>query len=487
MTSITSTNATNFSTLIESRYQVMTGIASSSNGAIIYISIYGVSNTGVIKSTDYGATWNIVNSNSNSFTSIVCSSDGTIVYLAALGDGLYKSINSGTSWNKVTFYPNDSLPDILGQNPETNDYHFNGYALSNIYQIACDASGSKLIMTTNATASIYQSIDGGITWSFIYATPGYATAPNTYTSVASNGDGTILYAALNNITTKKIIVSKDSGVTWSNLNTYGIYGPFLTLATNSYGDFVFAVDGNSHLNIFYPTHADKAVLIPSSGNTLVALGIYNNGNNVYISQNSYQSIINGAVVQYSIVNKYLPGQSPTIPCFKEDSKILCYNIQEKKEKYVKIQDIRKGDLVKTVLNGYIPVDVIGTTKIYNSSDIKNPNKLYKCSIQKYPELFEDLYITGYHAILVKKITENQRKKIKELMGDVYVTDKNYRLIACLDDRAESYLKEGEFSIWHFALENDDYYMNYGIYANGLLVESSSKRYMKEHSGMKFIE
>jgi hypothetical protein len=28
-----------------------------------------------------------------------------------------------------------------------------------------------------------------------------------------------------------------------------------------------------------------------------------------------------------------------------------------------------------------------------------------------------------------------------------------------------------------ALENDDYYMNYGIYANGLLVESTSKRFM----------
>ena len=38
-----------------------------------------------------------------------------------------------------------------------------------------------------------------------------------------------------------------------------------------------------------------------------------------------------------------------------------------------------------------------------------------------------------------------------------------------------------------ALENDNYYMNYGIYANGLLVETCSKRYLKELSNMTLIE
>jgi hypothetical protein len=38
-----------------------------------------------------------------------------------------------------------------------------------------------------------------------------------------------------------------------------------------------------------------------------------------------------------------------------------------------------------------------------------------------------------------------------------------------------------------ALENDDYYMNYGIYANGLLVETCSKRFMKELSSMTLLE
>jgi hypothetical protein len=34
---------------------------------------------------------------------------------------------------------------------------------------------------------------------------------------------------------------------------------------------------------------------------------------------------------------------------------------------------------------------------------------------------------------------------------------------------------------------EDYYMNYGIYANGLLVETCSQRYLKKLSGMEIIE
>jgi hypothetical protein len=113
--------------------------------------------------------------------------------------------------------------------------------------------------------------------------------------------------------------------------------------------------------------------------------------------------------------------------------------------------------------------------------------LYTCSQEKYPEVFEDLIITGCHSILVDDITEDERKEITELTGKIYVTENKYRLIACLDKRDEPYEQEGIHNIWHLALENNNYYTNYGIYANGLLVESCSKRMMKEYSGMELIE
>jgi hypothetical protein len=173
-------------------------------------------------------------------------------------------------------------------------------------------------------------------------------------------------------------------------------------------------------------------------------------------------------------------------CFLEGSRILC--LLDNQEKYVPVEKIRKGTLVKTLSSGYKPVDMIGHAKVYNSGDsARIKNRLFRCSKKNYPELFEDLIITGCHSILVGDITEEQRAKSIEYNNDIYITENRYRLIACLDDRADPYEVEGDHPIWHLALENDDIYMNYGIFANGLLVETASKRMMKEYSGMELLE
>ena len=176
-----------------------------------------------------------------------------------------------------------------------------------------------------------------------------------------------------------------------------------------------------------------------------------------------------------------------IPCFKEGTKILCLNPQMKEE-YIPIQNIRKGYLIKTLKNGFVPVAMIGKSRIENPGNKERiKNCLYKCSKQKYSDLFEDLYITGCHSILVDYLTEPQWNKTVDSLGKIFKTDDKYRLMAYLDDNAEPYEGSGTYTIWHLALENTDYYMNYGIYANGLLVESTSKRYMKELSGMELMD
>ena len=58
--------------------------------------------------------------------------------------------------------------------------------------------------------------------------------------------------------------------------------------------------------------------------------------------------------------------------------------------------------------------------------------------------------------------------------------------ACVDDRTKIFEEEGVHTIWHFSLENDNYYANYGVYANGLLVETTSNRMMVELSGMTLV-
>jgi hypothetical protein len=171
------------------------------------------------------------------------------------------------------------------------------------------------------------------------------------------------------------------------------------------------------------------------------------------------------------------------PCFKENTKILTNN------GYVAVQKLRTGDLVKTLLNGYVPINMVGKRQLSHLKlEDRIADQLYKCSKENYPDVFEDLVITGCHSILVDDFaSRRQREKTIELTGNTYVTDRKYRLPACADERATVYENVGDYMIYHIALDNEDYYGNYGIYANGLLVESCSKRYLKELSKMELIE
>jgi surface protein len=221
------------------------------------------------------------------------------------------------------------------------------------------------------------------------------------------------------------------------------------------------------------TPSDPSANTIVTGNTGLVAG--NNMIDIVLSSNTYS--------QTFYISVYNP--SKPIICFLEGSKILCFI--DKKEVYVPIENIGRGTLVKTSLNGYKMVDMIGHSKMYNpGNSLHSKNRLYKCSPKNYPELSEDLIITGCHSILVDELTDEQCERSIEYTGKIYVTEKKYRLISCLDPRAEPYTEEGIHTIWHLALENNNYYMNYGIYANGLLVETTSKRMMKELSGMELV-
>jgi hypothetical protein len=178
-------------------------------------------------------------------------------------------------------------------------------------------------------------------------------------------------------------------------------------------------------------------------------------------------------------------QNVPLTCFGENTKIMCF--VDGREQELMVQDIRNGVLVKTFKSGYKPVCMIGTNKMNNpGNDERIKERLYICKKEKYPELTEDLIITGCHSILLDKITDEQRVSLLKEMGDIYVTEGKYRLTAAMDERAEPYNCAGEFNIYHFALEHDIYVANYGVYANGLLVESCSKRYLAEIANMTML-
>lgn len=176
---------------------------------------------------------------------------------------------------------------------------------------------------------------------------------------------------------------------------------------------------------------------------------------------------------------------PIIICFKENTKILTNN------GYRPIQDLKKGDLVKTLRDGFKPITMIGKRSIFHEATKERiKNQLYQCSQNEYPEIFESLVITGCHSILVENskevVNEEQIKKVIEINGNIYLTDDKLRLPACVDEKTSVYEIPGNYTIYHLSLEHNDYLMNYGIYANGLLVETCSERNLKELSTMELI-
>ena len=187
---------------------------------------------------------------------------------------------------------------------------------------------------------------------------------------------------------------------------------------------------------------------------------------------------------YSSATKIYAGPYPIPPparCFKDGTYILCKTIQNDQERLeqIKVQDLKVGTLVKTKYDGFKPIVKIISSVIKNNPNYKdgtnpyNKDQLYTCSVNRFDDLFEDLIITGSHSILVFPITDKQKEDICGLLGELYVTDHKYRLPACLDERCVVYPEEGDFTIYHFALEKDCKLSNYGVFANGLLVETAS--------------
>ena len=178
---------------------------------------------------------------------------------------------------------------------------------------------------------------------------------------------------------------------------------------------------------------------------------------------------------------------PAAPCFLEGTTILCQ--MDGVETYVPVENLRKDTLVKTSLDGFKKVAMIGKGNIQNPGHAeRTENRLYKCSPSKYPQLTDNLFVTGCHSILEFPITDKQKEDTITHLGQLFVTDKKYRLMACVDERAEPWTAEGLYTIWHFALEHADDGMNYGVYANGgLLVETCAIRTLKNRSNMSFVQ
>ena len=89
-------------------------------------------------------------------------------------------------------------------------------------------------------------------------------------------------------------------------------------------------------------------------------------------------------------------------------------------------------------------------------------------------------MTGNHSILVDNLTDKEQEDTIKLLNQIYKIDDKYRLMTFFDEKAEIVHETGLFNIYNLALTSKDIYTNYGIYADGLLVESCSMDKIVRH-------
>ena len=457
-------------------------------------------NGGLYYSSDRGKNWRQGNVTSGTFYSIFM--DQSVNAIAGSNNGLWYSSNSGFNWNKSltgsynSVFMDESGNAIAGSTTASSKglYYSSdrgkNWTQSNVtsgafYSVVMDQSVNAIAVSG---IGAYYSSNRGRTWTISNITN--LTDGTPYSVVMDQSVNAIVGLYGNG----GLYYSSNRGRTWtiSNITT----GYFNQVFLNNYGNAVAVenVGGGIYYSsdrgkLWYPSNVTDgsftSVFMNENGDCIAGsyTGLWYSSDfgHIWYPTNvttSIQSVFmdkKGNRLAVGVATYYYTA----LVCFKEGTKILT------DKGYLPIQDLKKGDLVKTV-NNFIPIHAIGKREIYHpAAQNREKDQLYKCSPEHFP-VFEDLMITGCHSILVDEFKEGEREKTIEINGDAYVTEKKYRLPACVDERTTVYETPGTYTIYHFALENDDWCNNYGVYANGLLVESCSIYYLKELANMELI-
>ena len=153
--------------------------------------------------------------------------------------------------------------------------------------------------------------------------------------------------------------------------------------------------------------------------------------------------------------------SGTIPCFGEGTQIL--TIENEEEKYVAVEKLVEGSIVKTYKHGPRKI-----AKIVSGSFINDPQEPKRCmyKLPKTDAMTDDLILTGGHAVLVDESPKGLQFKI----DDKYLSfAENNADFVKVDDRQI-------YKYFNFSMENDgDKDRRFGVWANGVLCETPSEK------------
>ena len=327
------------------------------------------------------------------------------------GNGLFVAVaRSGTN-NRVM-----TSPDGINWTSRVSAANSNWFSVT---------YGSGIFVAVAPFSSVMVSSDG-ITWSL-------KSAPSRAWNGVTFGNG--LFVAVSYTGTGDRIMTSPNGTTWTLRNspadnywravTYG-NGLFVSVAVNGTNLVMTSNNGINWTLRNTPVGSWFSVIF---GNSLfVSVGF---GNAMYGVDNS---------------------------CYLKGSLILTAN-----NTYIPIEDLKKGDLIKTYKHGDIKIHGVGKKMVCNAKT-KNLYSLYH-------NKKNNLTITGGHSLLVDSITKEQEEKQLDLLFNEKIEDK-YCLLSCFSEDFELLEPDNkEMEIYHLCLENEDVNFHYGIWANDILSDS----------------
>ena len=160
------------------------------------------------------------------------------------------------------------------------------------------------------------------------------------------------------------------------------------------------------------------------------------------------------------------------PCFNQGTKILYLN-KNLADEYIVVENLRRGDLVKTFKHGYRKIDMIGKNSMINNPDKYN-SCMYKMIKTEENGLTEDLILTGDHSILVDDLGVYQKMN-EYIFKSTPMIDGKYLLLVSISKEFTKMLDNNVYTYYHFILENnDDDNERFGVWADGVLTETPSK-------------
>ena len=282
------------------------------------------------------------------------------------------------------------------------------------------------------------------------------TMTNTY--IVYTNDYSTIY---NN--TGYLIQNNNGGGTVSNL--YTNLSSFSMVLHNYSTPIISSNINNSYTWTSPPTFSE-----PSAWNSSVSpylLNVFKNG-----------PFLSSVYTAYNISPSFIP---PPV-CFNKGTLILTYGgAEEVKDVWKPVENLKKGDLVKTYLHGYRRIDTIISSEIENNYD-----SLFECMyrLPKTKDMTEDLIVSGGHSIMEDELPQNVLEMYEMNNwfdgGKDSMIDDKHMVLACLSDKFEKIQNSDTFEIYHFSLENEgDGDRRFLVWANHVLTETPSQNFLEK--------